>query len=848
VPLVPWGVSPRSPGRGGDRPPVSSTTPRGAEGAAGVNPAAPGDDRAGVTAHWPPAARRAGPIAGARSAARALGVAAAAMLALVVATTVVEGDSRLQIANLGVLVLAFGAAASCAGAARRSRGRSRRGWIALALAAASWGAGQIAWTVSELLLGDLVPFPSIADVGYLGFPVAALVGTTLLAPRTQGLATSRRLIDAFMVGCALGLVAWLIAVDPIATGLSPGAAAVALAYPIADVVLITVVLLTLAQTREKPLLWGLLAASMGAMIVSDVAFSYATADGSYASGAQTDWGWWAAFCLLGAAGGIVGRPGSRQGHLRPPPAEVVASAGLLPYLPLGAAVVVAAVASTGGRGLDPVSVGLVVLLVALVLARQYAAVRENHTLAHAVQQRERELQHLAFHDTLTGLANRALFLDRLDHALRRAERDRTAVAVVFCDLDGFKAVNDALGHAVGDALLVRVAERLRGALRAGDTLARLGGDEFAVLVERGADAGVVAHTLLAALRTPFHLGGRTVTVSASIGVAGTDPATEPVTAGTLLHRADVAMYAVKASGRSDVRTHSPALDIARRDEPALHRAFAAAVQDGGAGGDPDAGIRAVYQPVVDPATGRIGALEALARWTHEGAPVSPEVFVPIAEQTGLSEQLTALMLEQAGAQLAAWNAALEHRRLRVAVNINPTELSDRGLPGRIAALVARHRLAPGQLILEMTESAATNRPEDAVDVLLRLRATGVRIALDDFGTGYSTLARLSSTPVDTVKIDRFFVADIDHDVRQKRFLVGLLELTRHLGVRTVAEGVERAGQLRELRRLGCDLVQGHLIARPAAPEELTPLVLADTPLLPPHLLGLTPAGPGSLEA
>jgi diguanylate cyclase len=148
----------------------------------------------------------------------------------------------------------------------------------------------------------------------------------------------------------------------------------------------------------------------------------------------------------------------------------------------------------------------------------------------------------------------------------------------------------------------------------------------------------------------------------------------------------------------------------------------------------------------------------------------------------------------------------------------------------------------------MTESAATNRPEDAVDVLLRLRATGVRIALDDFGTGYSTLARLSSTPVDTVKIDRFFVADIDHDVRQKRFLVGLLELTRHLGVRTVAEGVERAGQLRELRRLGCDLVQGHLIARPAAPEELTPLVLADTPLLPPHLLGLTPAGPGSLEA
>ncbi|MHA6782295.1 EAL domain-containing protein [Pseudonocardia saturnea] len=270
-------------------------------------------------------------------------------------------------------------------------------------------------------------------------------------------------------------------------------------------------------------------------------------------------------------------------------------------------------------------------------------------------------------------------------------------------------------------------------------------------------------------------------------------------------------------------------DSPRRDEPALQRAFASALERGE--------VRPVYQPVVDPVTGRIGALEALARWTHDGVEVPPTTFVPLSARAGLSEHLTALMLEQACAQLGSWNRALGHRRLRVAVNVSPTELTDDGLPGRVAVLFARHELAPGQLALEITESGLANRQERALDVMTELRSVGVRLALDDFGTGYSTLARLSSTPVDTVKIDRFFVADIDHDVRQKRFLVGLLELTRHLGLRTVAEGVERAGQLHELRRLGCDLVQGHVIGRPAAAAAITPIVLADGPLLSPELLG-----------
>jgi EAL domain-containing protein (putative c-di-GMP-specific phosphodiesterase class I) len=336
-------------------------------------------------------------------------------------------------------------------------------------------------------------------------------------------------------------------------------------------------------------------------------------------------------------------------------------------------------------------------------------------------------------------------------------------------------------------------------------------------------------------------------VTASIGVAtveagqDTGPGTDAATrAATLLHRADVAMYAVKASGKGDVAAHTAALEsepngragrhAVRRVRPALPEAFAEALHRGD--------VQAIYQPVVDPVSGRIAAMEVLARWTHEGEPVPPAVFIPACTEAGLSGQLTALMLEQGCAQLGLWNAGLAHRRLRIAVNVDPTEFGDSGLPDRVAGVLRRYGLSPGQLALEITETAVNNRPANAVDVMHRLRALGVRIALDDFGTGYSTLSRLSRTPVDTVKIDRSFVAHIDHDEQQRWFLRGLLDLARHLGLRTVAEGVERAGQLHELRRQGCDLVQGHFVARPATGAQLTPAVLADLPILAPHLRGM----------
>jgi diguanylate cyclase (GGDEF)-like protein len=773
-------------------------------------------------------------------------VAAAALLVFAVLDAVLDGPARQLVGNLAPLLVATGGGLGCLGAARRSAGRARRGWAALAAACWSWAAGQVAWTVYEDLLGIPTPYPSIADIGYLGFPAAALVGLAFLAPQDSGLATPRRVLDALLVGCAFGLVAWVTVLEPVidTSGGSLLTAAASVAYPVADAVLLTVTVLTLTQTRDALLCWGLLGAAVLAMAASDAVFAYQIAVGSYVTGSVVDWGWRIAFCLLGVAGTLV-RGGPAAPVQAAPPARESARAGLLPYVPLAAAAVLLAVEATSGAGLDAVEVSGVAALVLLVLARQYLTVRENQELTRAVQQREVQLHHLAFHDPLTGLANRALFLDRLEHALDRAERSRQPVSVAFVDLDGFKAVNDTLGHAAGDALLVGVAGRLRGALRSADTLARLGGDEFAVLVEQGDDATAAARRLLGTLRDPFHVHGRSVAVTASIGVAtveaghdtGTDAATR---AATLLHRADVAMYAVKASGKGDVAAHTAALDgepmdragrhAVRRVRPPLPEAFADALHRGD--------VQAIYQPVVDPVSGRIAAMEVLARWTHEGEPVPPSTFIPACTAAGLSGQLTALMLEQGCAQLGLWNAGLAHRRLRIAVNVDPTEFGDSGLPGRVAGVLRRYGISPGQLALEMTETAVNNRPANAVDVMHRLRELGVRIALDDFGTGYSTLARLARTPVDTVKIDQSFVAHIDHDEQQRWFLRGLLDLARHLGLRTVAEGVERAGQLHELRRQGCDLVQGHFVARPATGAQLTPAVLADLPILAPHLRGM----------
>ncbi len=749
------------------------------------------------------------------------------------------GPAPAGVADVVAIGCPLGAGIACLRAARRAARATRRGWTTIAVSCWCWTGAELAWTYYDHVLGE-APFPSPADAGYLGYSVAMVIGLLWLAPPASGLSMSRRVLDGLLVGTALCVLAWVFVLRAVIAGSagSPLSDALSLFYPLVDIVLMTIVVLAAAQSHHDLRRWGFLGAAMLSISLADYIFAYQVAAGSYQDSTMLEWGWWLGAGLITVAA-LTSDPTEGESGRGALPATP--RAGLLPYLPLAAAITAVTVDDLifDGRH-DIVTEVLLLVMVASVLLRQYLTVRENNRLTRVVQHREAQLHHLAFHDALTGLPNRALFLNRLEHALELARRDLRPVSVAFLDLDGFKAVNDTLGHAVGDALLVRVAERMRGALRTSDTLARLGGDEFAILLEQGDDPVATAAGLLGALRLPFQLDERTVAVSASVGVATAEPGgadAGSAAAADLLHRADIAMYAVKTSGKAHVQAHSTALDISRqRNEPALHREFATAITDGGIG--------ALFQPVVDPVSGQIRGLQIVPGWTHHGAEVPPEVFVPICEATGLSAQLTATVLEQACRRLDTWNRQLGHRELWVAVVIDPTELSDTGLPDRLATLLARHELGRGQLVLQITEHATGNRQEVALEVMHRLRALGVRLALDDFGVAYSTFARLTRSPVDTVTIDRTFVADIDHDAHQRQCLAGLLQLAHHLGLDVVVAGCERPGQLQELRRLGCGLVTGRLVGTAGTGDELSELLLADRSPLAPELLGLATSARG----
>ncbi len=437
--------------------------------------------------------------------------------------------------------------------------------------------------------------------------------------------------------------------------------------------------------------------------------------------------------------------------------------------------------------------------------------RGEHLRAAAAD-REAELAWSAFHDDLTGLPNRAMFLDRVAHALRRHARDRRPVAVLLVDLDGFKAVNDTLGHVVGDDLLAVAAQRLRRAVRPGDTLARLGGDEFAVLLESVGDPAAVAARLVGAFATPFAVGGRLLSVSATAGVA--EHADADVEA--LLSHADIAMYSAKRAGKGRFAVYDPAMTLPEAEVLELREPLRRAI----AAGD----VEVHYQPIVDLRAGVAVGFEALARWSHEGRSIGPDVFVPIAARSGLTGALTEHVLDVACGQVARWSTQLGHRRLRVSVNVSPHSIGDPALPDQVAAHLQRHGLGPGQLALEITEDALLHDLPVATAVAHRLRELGVVLSLDDFGAGYSSLLHLRQIPLHSVKIDRGFAGDIDANPETERFMRALLALGRDLGLRVVVEGVERRGQVDVLRRIGCTHAQGHVFGRPVpAPAVLLPV-------------------------
>jgi diguanylate cyclase (GGDEF)-like protein len=431
---------------------------------------------------------------------------------------------------------------------------------------------------------------------------------------------------------------------------------------------------------------------------------------------------------------------------------------------------------------------------------------------------------LAFTDTLTGLPNRALLRDRLTHALARADRQRGLLAVLFLDLDRFKVVNDSLGHASGDALLVEVASRINACLRAGDTAARLGGDEFTVLLEDVLDedqAVEVAERIAEALRLPVMVEGREVFVSASIGIALNTP--RGIGPDGVLRNADLALYRAKADGRARHAVFDPSMEMRALERLEVETDLRHAL-------DRDE-LRVYFQPVVDLDTGTVNELEALVRWERPGyGIVSPMAFIPIAEETGLIVPIGQWVLEEACRWAQRWQSfSAPHKPLIVSVNLSARQFQHPELLTDIKRALNQTGLNPRHLKLEITESVVMQDAPATIETLQALKAIGIRVAIDDFGTGYSSLSYLKRLPVDTLKIDRSFVNGLGDNAQDTAIVDSVLALARTLELSVTGEGVETQAQARHLRRLGCDRGQGFLYARPLPPSDMERLLEEASP-------------------
>jgi diguanylate cyclase (GGDEF)-like protein/PAS domain S-box-containing protein len=424
------------------------------------------------------------------------------------------------------------------------------------------------------------------------------------------------------------------------------------------------------------------------------------------------------------------------------------------------------------------------------------------------------LRQQAFEDPLTGLANRALFADRVQHALELREQSGGQTAVLFLDIDDFKRVNDTLGHPAGDTLLCEAGARLRAALSPSHTVARLGGDEFAILVEEDLDPAAVADVaerLLSALQEPFSIQGSELFVTASVGIAVGDDAEE------LLRSADVAMYRAKASGKAQHRFYNPTMDEALLGRLELIAELRQA--------DLAEELVLHYQPAVDLRTSAIVGVEALVRWQHPTRGLlAPGEFIPAAEETLLIDGIGRWVLEEACRQAARWRQELGDRAPVMGVNVSARQLERAVLIDDVRAVLQESGLDPSDLTLEITESALAHGHDEARAGVRALQELGVRLALDDFGSGYSSLSLLQELPVDILKVDRSFVEGIETTGRRTALLRAIVEIARALGLIVVAEGVENARQAAALRRLGCPLAQGFYFARPLPEAEIDALL------------------------
>lgn len=725
----------------------------------------------------------------------------------------VSGSRAVEVVgSLSSVVVTTAAVITTGLAARASGGRVRTAWTVLTL-------GLVAATIAEVIWarGHIVQrpphFPSAADAAYLLFPVAMLVALLLFPSGRRPRYRGRLALDGVIMGGSVLIVSWLTVMSKAYASGAESATALmtALAYPASNVITVTVAAVVLARAGAgaRPML-TLLTSGLLAMAVAESVFAYLSVDGGPLRGRHLIEVGWTAGIVLIALAGVQGRHTVFEEPSDPPPGW---ASVWLPYAPLMLATVAMGV-KPGNVLEDGVILSCLVVLVPAVLARQFLAVAEHKRLLNAVVER-------ATHDPLTGLANRSLFDERLAEALRSPTPDGDqSVAVVVLDLDGFKMINDNLGHTFGDALLVAVAERLRQQAGDGHTVARLGGDEFAILLEATPEeANRVAARLPAAFEMPFLIDGHRVVIGSGVGLAVCRPG--ETTAEALLKRADLSMYAAKR-----IRPGRPSPS---GDDAAALAELRTAVADGA--------LTVVYQPKVELTSGAVVGVEALLRWPHPDKGVLlPGQFLPLVRDQGLMEAINDLVLRMALDDARRWRE--QGADATVAVNIFAPTLADRALPTQIATALQQRDLPPEVLTLELTEDLPLGRIGPTKIVLSELRERGVRIAIDDFGAGYSALSYLMHLPLDEVKLDRSFVGPSLSGERVASVVRMTVGLARELGLTTVAEGVVDRETLGLLSGLGVDVAQGDLLGTPVPADEVPDLFAAGASAAP----GVTTTG------
>jgi diguanylate cyclase (GGDEF)-like protein len=751
-------------------------------------------------------------------------VAAAATIVLhlyVVLAQPLRGGDLEVAAGLPALVTPFLAALACIRTARRT---GNSAWWFFAAAMVAWGTGALVVAV-YYLAGWSAPVVSPGELATLAFAPLVAIGL-LLAPGIPGSLTARlrMLADAVIAAWAMLIVAWAPMIRPLLGDAGHGGLSIVnVAYPVMDLALVALLCAMLAQfaahSRGTLLL---LTAAVLSFAAADLGNTYAVQRGGIAPASLVVVGWSTAFLLfaLAAARRHAAEGGVRKPALRP---ELRAFT-YVPYLPVAAAVAVGLWHVSTDSKPEPSLLAATLVLVGLSAVRHAIATRENRELTRGLEQRvaERtaELAHLAFHDTLTGLPNRERLGIQATRALAGGPAHR--VWMLLLDLDGFKTVNDTLGHAVGDELLRLAGARLDARRPASALLVRLGGDEFAILLpdSDAAGAAAVAADLLTAFDEPFALDYRQVRLGGSIGIA---PAVDGATdAGDLLRDADLAMYAAKAAGRGRAVLFAPEMRADAEERAALEEELRDAVENNR--------LTVAYQPLVELTTGRCVGAEALVRWHHpERGFIPPDVFIPIAEESDLVVPLGRAVLRRACADAAVWVASLpEDVDFDIAVNLSVRQLEHPDLVRDVLDALESTGLPPKRLVVEVTESVFLDDSGAGLATLEDLRALGVRVALDDFGTGYSSLGYLQRFAVDILKIDRRFVDALGAGSGEPELAGAILGLAHSLRLDVVAEGIEETRQTERLRELGCRLGQGYLFARPGAATDLTRLLRTQT--------------------